>query len=164
MIRAAIRSLSGRVDLEVDGVPLALERLPRAHTIRQRLSRWARGPSYGIHGLVPTPISVTYAALGDAIRADLPDGHVDAAIGITKSEPFLYRGEILRLRIFPLRGRLAVESADGSLRARGVYGITHVTFTDYPRDFEPLLAALAVGFAIRVQWSQVAIASMAPVV
>ncbi len=152
-----MRALSGRIDLFVDDRPMGMERLPRAHTVRERLGRSLRPVTYGIHGLDGGPISVSYRAWGESILIGLPDGAVNVSLGMRKSAPFTFRGESLVLRVFPLRGRLVLEGQDGRALARGRYGLSYVEFAEYGKPAEPLVAGLAVGIAIRAQWSQAAV-------
>lgn len=156
MIRVRVATLSGAVDLTVHDRQIALERLPRVHTVRERLGRWARGPKYEIRGLTPDPIAVSYHVLGDRIRLELLTGPTEVSMRLTKSAPFSIGDERVRLRVFPLRGRLLLETPEGRKVARGTYGLGGVEFTQYEKSLEPFLAALAVGFALREEWSEAA--------
>jgi len=154
MIRVRVAALSGAVHLTIHDKQVALERVPHVHTVRERVGRWARGPKYEIRGLAPGPIAVSYHVLGDRIRLVTSAGITEVAIRLTKSAPFSIGGRRVRLRIFPLRGRLVLETPEGEKLARGTYGLTGVEFTHYERSVEPFLAALAVGFALREEWSE----------
>ncbi len=156
MIRVRVATLSGAVDLTVWDRQVALERLPRVHTVRERVGRWARGPKYELRGLTSNPIVVSYHVLGDRIRLELSSGPIEVAMHLTKSTPFSLGDQRVRLHVFPLRGRLLLETLEGRKVARGTYGLGGVEFTQYEKSLEPLLAALAVGFALREEWSEAA--------
>ena len=154
MIRVRVATLSGAVHLTVHDREIAMERLPPVHTVRERVGRWARGRKYQIRGLLPEPIAVSYKVLDDRIRLDFPTGPTEVRIRLTRSAPFSIGGHRVRLHIFPLRGRLLLQSLDGKKLARGTYGLTGVEFTHYEKPLEPFVAALAVGFALREEWSE----------
>ena len=156
MIRVRVATLSGAVHLTVHDREIALERLPRVHTVRERLGRWVRGPKYEIRGLAPDPIAVSYRVLDDRIRLEFPAGPTEVAIRLTRSAPFSVGNDRVRLHIFPLRGRLLLETQEGRKLARGTYGLSGVEFARYEKSLEPFLAALAVGFALREEWSEAA--------
>jgi len=156
MIRVRVATLSGAVNLTVHDRQVALERLPRVHMVRERVGRWARGLKYEIRGLTPDPMVVSYRVLGDRIRLEFPAGPTEIAIRLTKSAPFSMGDQRVRLRVFPLRGRLLLETLEGRKVARGMYGLGGVEFTQYEKSLEPFLAALAVGFALREEWSEAA--------
>ena len=161
MIRTQVHPVSGRVELFLDGRPLGMERFPRAHTVRQRIGRAFGDPTYAIHGLASQPATVSYRMLSDALRIGLPPHRVELAIGVRKSTPFSFAGRTLILRFSPLRGRLAVEANDGRTVARGRYGLAYVEFAEYEGSLEPLLAALAVGLAIRLLWVEASVVMIA---
>ena len=156
MIRVRVATLSGAIDLTVHDRKIALERLPRVYTVRERVGRWARGPKYEIRGLTPDPIAVSYHLLGDRIQLRLPGGPIEVAMRLTKSAPFSMGDQRVRLHVFPLRGRLLLETLEGRKVARGTYGLGGVEFTQYEKPLEPFLAAVAVGFALREEWSEAA--------